>query len=454
MKKKPSVKSLLWLKDELPVWQQENIITAEQVDTIWQRYSGLVRDKGISGRFVTVFLVIGALILGAGILLLIASNWRHIPGWVKLVFMFCFIAGANITGYELGYHRKTSPRLGEALLLLGSILFGAGIWLTAQVFHINAHYTDGVLIWFTGIIPFAWFLRSTPILVFSSIVLTGWALWENIGFQNPVLPYFFIMIALIFPLTYIKKSRLSLFISITGLLLWTGFGLFGEYFRSEPDDFIIRCFWVYFPLGIFTYCLGIIHSFHEKTKVFESIFKFSGIIMLFILLYIFSFKGMGEWIQDYFQGIAIHLPFWIFFGAAIILIIASLLFLIFFKKITSLDSVITAGELGVFLCINFFPFLILNDFFVISANIFLFGLSIGLVFIGYQDKKKLLVNTGFIFFGISFMTRYIDLGWMYSDRAFFFIIAGILIIGGGIALERFRRGFIKRMYAKKGDGEV
>jgi uncharacterized membrane protein len=453
--KKPSMKSILWLKDELPVWREEKIISIEQSDAIWSRYSPLMEERGVSGKLVTAFLIIGSLVLAAGILLFIASNWRLIPGWVKLVVTYGCIAASNFFGFELTYIKKNYPILGESLFFLGSILFGAGIWVTAQVFHINAHYTDGVLFWFIGIIPVAWFLRSTPILVLSSIVLSGWALWENIAFKNPVIPYPFIMLVLVFPLAYLLKSKLSLFVSITGMLLWTGFGLLGEYFRGifHDAEFFIHFAGIYVPIAVLVYSLGIIHAFLEKTKTFETIFKLYSVLILFVLAYIFGFNGIYEWLDTHTTAILFHLPFWVAFGASIAGVAASLVLLLLKKRIDA-DFGITIGESAACLAVAFFPFMLVNPLTVVSANILLFGLSIGFVFIGYRKRKKLYVNTGFAFFGISFITRYIDIGWMYADRAVFFIIAGILVIGGGIALERVRRRFIKRMESKRGNGEI
>ena len=45
---------------------------------------------------------------------------------------------------------------------LGTMFFGAGIWLIAQVYHIDEHYPNGFLLWGLGALAMAWALRSIP----------------------------------------------------------------------------------------------------------------------------------------------------------------------------------------------------------------------------------------------------------------------------------------------------
>ncbi|MEK6237102.1 MAG: DUF2157 domain-containing protein, partial [Planctomycetales bacterium] len=58
------------------------------------------------------------------------------------------------------------------------------IWLVAQVFHINAHYPDGVLWWALGVLPFA-LLLDTLLLHLLLVALLGlWVGLEVIGFSH------------------------------------------------------------------------------------------------------------------------------------------------------------------------------------------------------------------------------------------------------------------------------
>ena len=44
----------------------------------------------------------------------------------------------------------------KSLHLAGTILFGAGIWLVAQIYHIDEHYPNAFFFWGFGAMTMAW----------------------------------------------------------------------------------------------------------------------------------------------------------------------------------------------------------------------------------------------------------------------------------------------------------
>ena len=62
----------------------------------------------------------------------------------------------------------------EAVALLGCLLYGAGIWLVAQIFHMSAHYPDGVFWWAVGVLPLAFLFDS---LLLHALLVALLALW-------------------------------------------------------------------------------------------------------------------------------------------------------------------------------------------------------------------------------------------------------------------------------------
>ena len=87
-------------------------------------------------------------------LLLIGYNWEALSRGAKLAAIFGALAATQGGAFYLRFWRQM-PRLSEAAFLLGCLLYGAGIWLVAQVFHLDAHYPDGVWCWTVGLLPFA-----------------------------------------------------------------------------------------------------------------------------------------------------------------------------------------------------------------------------------------------------------------------------------------------------------
>ncbi|MEK6234232.1 MAG: DUF2157 domain-containing protein [Planctomycetales bacterium] len=144
-----------WLEDELTYWSDQQIITGYQSEEILNLYE-TQQDVSRRKRSLALFALMGiaSLLFGLAVLLLIGYNWEAMPRAVKLLTIFGVLAGTHSAAFYL-YRREQFQRLSQTAFFLGCLFYGAAIWLVAQVFHINAHYPDGVLWWALGVLPFA-----------------------------------------------------------------------------------------------------------------------------------------------------------------------------------------------------------------------------------------------------------------------------------------------------------
>ncbi len=127
-------------------------------------------------RTVRIVLLGGAILVGLGIFSFIASNWQEMTRGMKLGV----VVGAMLVADVLGWffkERWQAARTGEALLLLGSLIYGGAIFLTAQLFQIRANWPDGFLLWMFGVIAMAFAVEWFPLfylaVVLGVIVLFG-----------------------------------------------------------------------------------------------------------------------------------------------------------------------------------------------------------------------------------------------------------------------------------------
>ncbi|RZN38804.1 MAG: DUF2157 domain-containing protein [Methanophagales archaeon ANME-1-THS] len=161
-----------WLKKEVEDWKNQGIIDEYQAQKILSRY-GLaetppepqkVAKEDESSRLITAISVLGAILAGIGVILFVASNWKKIPDFLKLMLLFVTAFGTYFAGWKLEFDTKSHPKLGHALLFLASIFVGATIFLTAQIFNVNANAHWLVLLWFLAISPFGYAFNSNHIL--------------------------------------------------------------------------------------------------------------------------------------------------------------------------------------------------------------------------------------------------------------------------------------------------
>src|SRR5881628_3714364 len=70
-------KSVAWLFEQLPTWVSEGLMTPEAADRLRGRY-GNQDDSGGKRWAIILFSVIGAALIGGGIILLLAHNWEEL----------------------------------------------------------------------------------------------------------------------------------------------------------------------------------------------------------------------------------------------------------------------------------------------------------------------------------------------------------------------------------------
>jgi uncharacterized membrane protein len=115
-----------------------------------------------SKRTIQIIVTIGAVLIGAGVFSFIAANWTEMGKINKMAIILVFM----VLAYGLGWYLKEKSQLqktGGALILLGSLIYGGGIFLVAQMFNIRANWPDGFILWMIGSIAMAFAIEAYPL---------------------------------------------------------------------------------------------------------------------------------------------------------------------------------------------------------------------------------------------------------------------------------------------------
>jgi uncharacterized membrane protein len=176
-------KEIGWLWAESKQWVERGLISEEQASKI----RGLYPDPKAGLPWSTiVFSGLGGVIAGLGIILLIAYNWHALHRFTKLGIIFFGMVALHSAGLRLFLRSSHWRQFGEALCLLGSMLFGAGIWLVAQIYHIQEHFPDGFLLWGLGALALAWAMPSIAQGLLAVAILGIWGCSEGWGFDQAI----------------------------------------------------------------------------------------------------------------------------------------------------------------------------------------------------------------------------------------------------------------------------
>ena len=162
-----------WLAKESQLWHEQGILQPGQRDQILARYP---EEEAGTGRMAFVLRAFGVLLFGAAVMLVVGHNWSELSRGGRLAMV---VAGvALLQGIGLWYTfnaRRTGSTLGH---LAGCLMFGAGIALVGQTYHMDAHSPDAVLAWCLGTLPFALALESALLHLATIALAAVWIVME------------------------------------------------------------------------------------------------------------------------------------------------------------------------------------------------------------------------------------------------------------------------------------
>lgn len=201
-------KILEYIKASLAQGKSREIIYKELLDqgttieVIQENLSSITSEEekeDTQKKTIRIVLTIGAVLIGAGVFSFIASNWQEMTKSIKI--------GAIVVGmlsaYSVGWYMKEKLnfiKTGEALILLGSIIYGAGIFLVAQMFNIRANWPDGFILWMMGIIAMAYAVESFPLFYLSiplgiiAIIGYPFGIFTSFGYNSFLLTSSFLLL--------------------------------------------------------------------------------------------------------------------------------------------------------------------------------------------------------------------------------------------------------------------
>jgi uncharacterized membrane protein len=402
------------LLDETRLWQDRGIITAEQAASIAAEYdvpANLALDERRRSRLVSVLAILGSLLVGLGIILFFAANWDQLPRLLRLAIIMVGIPAVYGTGYWLRYV-KGYPRVGTAVLLLAAVLYGTGIHLIAQVYNFPVNDPRLFTLWFLGVLPLAYLTRSQAILILSQ----------------------------------------GLFLFAIGFWIaeWMA-----DWNDGDGQGRVIFSFALYLSVGPLLYGLAKLQARFELTRSYVAAYEVLGIATTFaaILFLGFRFPYESTLYQESGVGLNDTITLWVLFfaiGIIAVIAIAGALAIQFRERLPLAALPYEIATILIVLSSAYFVVFVTagNDvLYPVLFNALLLAGIVGLVFAGYFWRRETFINLAIAFFGVAIVTRYFELSWGLLDSSLIFMMAGLILLGGGFLIERGRNRMFNRMGA-------
>jgi uncharacterized membrane protein len=221
-------RAVQWLRSQLPELVAAGAISSENATAIERHYES-VRARTNFG-FV-LLATVGAALVGAGIILLIAHNWDELSRATRTVIAFMPLLIAQALVVFVLIRRNESRPWREAVAVFDVAAVATAISLISQTYQIQGSFAEFMSVWLLLSIPIVYLLRTTIGAVVYVIGTVVW-LFSEWGFffgatENPM--FFWVLFLLVIPYFWLRfgRERDSRQTAILGiaLALATVFGL-------------------------------------------------------------------------------------------------------------------------------------------------------------------------------------------------------------------------------------
>ncbi|TGJ99316.1 DUF2157 domain-containing protein [Leptospira semungkisensis] len=373
-------------KGKLKIWMDAGLINKEQADAIF----AFENAKKIPYAFYS-FLALGIVVLGLGVIALVAANWDRIHYTVKLLVSFSLLVGL---GFAILYSERRgfwNDTIRYLLVLLLSVLCLANIGLISQIYHTQGKFYEAIALW----------------------------------------------CGMTFLLLFFYSGRILFHLWIAGFGFSVFYALVDEEILSG-----VREHYIYLMAFWLSWIFGIVSIFIDK-RLESGEDRRSILANPFIIWYLFYFiysSVLGSFVTGYdsiketsLTGNNFYLPFPFY----IPMIVPILLMLVgrFFRKNFSARKLVLFSISGIFLGLLNYPQL--THWAGKFPAIFYFFLAwLPLTFVFFQSRRWFDLCLTVI--GIRFVVAYLEVFGTLLDTGVGLIVSGIVILGFSALFFRLR----------------
>ena len=427
-----------WLRRDLDNWVDKGWVTAEGRDHILTETT----PKSLAGRLPAIIAVLGAVLLGFAVMSFVSANWQEMSKLARMVLLLGAMWTALIAAWWL--RNKGWPFLHEALGLIAACVFGANIMLIAQMYHIDSHFPDGILMWALGALLISTFLECRAALGLAFLLLVTWSGYEILQFDIrlhwPFLPVWALATAIALWQRWIPGYHLA--ILALGFWIVVTTMIHADLYRWSPAG----TFSLFAAMALIV--TGLAHALPRwvgavRMGGFHHPLERYGLLAFATAL--FTMQMTTAW--HGLLGAATTGPWfgWQAIAAFCLVVSAGLLWVgVQGKKLGKSDALILIG-LGI-AAFSFALFvapqirggrwgLIPQWAF---AALFI-GFSLWLITYGQRNHDKFAINLGLLSFGAEVLYIYFEVFGSLLETSLFFLVGGLVLIGLAIFLERMRR---------------
>jgi uncharacterized membrane protein len=343
---------------------------------------------------VMVALILGGILLGAGVLLFVAAHWDKVSPSGRMMLVLSMLVFFHGLGLAV---RERFAGLATAMHAVGTVSAGAAIALVGQIFNMQEHWPAAVMLWALCAAAGWWLLRDSfqetlTLLLAPAWIVSEWGVRTNgYGGADVYIARILLVIGAVYLTAFLHSRRRAVFgilFAVGAVMMPITVGILAEdgWRRAEYAG---RWGWGFVPMPYRLAAVGMI-----------------GLAILFGWL----MEKQSVFPVMVMTGLAWALPW--------------------------MQTSVTDGS-GVRPWTHIEP--------SVPAYLLVACAAVFLVWWGVRISAKALVNYGMVAFAMTVFWFYFSSVMDKLDRSLGLIVLGVLFLGGGWVLERTRRRLVSGM---------
>ncbi len=433
-----NIKAVQWLYQELPGLVSKGVLAQSAADKLHEHY-GEIRGADRKWFIIILCSVLGAILIGLGIILLFAHNWEELSRPARAVLsLLPLIVGQALAVWVI-VKRPESQALKEGVATFLSLMVGASLALIAQTYNIPNDTPAFILTWMLLIVPLVYFMEATIPAV---IYVIGIASWAGYFWYEPLKGFcFWPLLAVVIPhfIWSLKQEKYTIRVAILALVMAVGVCVGAGFTlgRTWGGSWIV----IHSSLITLFYLLGA-WEFKDCSTNWQRPFQVLGGLGIFILMFFLTFRFPWESITGRYSygvneistwsAVPDHLLTFLLVGGAL---------LMFFQYAKREDWMRTCfGALPLLALIGYafcgtsavFPMLLFNGY--------LLFVSVFRLMTGIRTNNLGVVNTGMLMLSFLVLARFFDSDINFIVKGLVFIVIGIGFLVTNVVILRRKGG--------------
>ena len=416
------------LENDLGRWVEKGMLDADTADRLLQE----TRDQQTGYSFAQVVTFLGVICLCFAAMTFVAANWQDMSRLARVALILAGIWASY--ALAVGAHVKQQPAIANAFVVLGCGLFGAGIMLVGQMYHLQGRPTDAVWLWALGSLVASAALRSTGALWLTVALFT---LWFFLGYRDDfqvrteaeINWTYLAMLAVCGGLAYWLRSRTSAHLIAIGGIMWlyTTVAIL-----TDRHDTLAYMFAVYAVLFV---SMAAMFLSMERGQVLRG---FEPVVVIYLVICMCVMTAAWIAAQDHIVGRP-GSDYWTTSLWPMVVVLIAALGLVAFAAVREMTALYDVAVCAGWVALSIFTLSSVGTSIPYLADAFALALSIWLIRMGGRQAIPSVSRIGYAAFAAVMLLIYFRTAGSLLGTSGFYFATGLLLVLGAIFLPRLLR---------------